>query len=615
MSINVLNIPYTYTVPTLAKAIDQTKNKMDPDTIEKITQGSINDVYEKYLSYFNSTNGTYTLIKNNLLERLNSILETDNSIEELDTDTFYSNAQTFLNESDTYRIDKDHCREGFMAYRFYLKEIATRIKTIDNYIKEGQSMLDKLANLSGSSEQVNNFAHEYITQLEIYDKFIYEELKEFLTYYKFNEDTKQWDITIRDVFATDDFNKNYAWSQLGTYDNYKYNKKYYWDGNQWTTSQPSSSEPEKIPTIESKLQNLRALKVNTTKSKSNGDPGEGSMQLTSFNSLTLFDRLKYIRWYYNLMFSQAADSIDRTGSRFPDNNDTGYPCMPDIPSIDPKKATKSLGALELFYVGYLINRDGPVNALSSFFEVKVNALRENVSLSSKKIEALNIYLDFINVGLEQVNKNSSQRPSNGSIIALTYLCGQNMYNLFEDGNGGKYLVLPSLVNQNTYFLVKANENGKQWLVGNCNYTNPEGNCRCSIAYSGNKGLWYITNMYTNSENDTALNFYDSTNSPGTLSDVTFKLPTQIECTEVAPSSVKGYSNATEIELETNSNNNVMGSWTDAFSRKTQFINTAIDTINTDVTLDRSKIDTFDSLTSTFRSRAQDTYQNILSNVR
>ena len=119
----------------------------------------------------------------------------------------------------------------------------------------------------------------------------------------------------------------------------------------------------------------------------------------------------------------------------------------------------------------------------------------------------------------------------------------------------------------------------------------------------------------------------------------FKLPTQIECSTVEPSSVLGYAYATGIEgffkkvddkfpADLNDNEssnfklitdstfgNTLGSWTDAFSRKTQYINTAIDTINTDVTLDRSKIDTFDSLTSTFRSRAQDTYQNIISNIR
>lgn len=580
MSINntILNIPYTYPVPRLA----------DTSTMP-ITQGVIKDIYDKYDKYFKG-GGIYSTIKTNLLAQLNSILDNTLEIKDLDTDTFYSNAQTF----DTYRIDKDHCREGFMAYRFYLKEIATRIKAIDNYIEKGQAMLDKLANLSGSSEQVNNFAHEYITQLEIYDKFLYEELKQFLTYYKFNEDTKQWDIITLDVFETDDsFSKNYAWSQLGKYSSYDSVKNYYWDGKQWVQGKGSGKDP----TITSKLQNLRALTVKTTKSDSTGDPGEGSMQLTSFNSLTLFDRLRYIRWYYKLMFSQYANSVDRANSRFPDNNDTGYPCMPDVPSMDAKKATQALGALELFYVGYLINRDGPVNALSSFFEVKVDALRNNVSLSSKKIEALNIYLDFINRGLDEVNKRSGHTPYKGSIIALTYLCGQNMYNLFETSDGNKYLVLPCITSDD-YFLVKADDEGKDWLLG----TVTEDTSR-SISYNTTVKSWIISGI-------SGKKLY-----PGSDDTNDFKLPTQIECTEVAPSSVKGYSDAQDTELSTKSENNVLGSWTDAFSRKTQFINTAIDTINTDVTLDRSKIDTFDSLTSTFRSRAQDTYQNILSNIR
>lgn len=720
MSIPYLEIPYAYPAPTLAEAIASTNNNV---AIKE--NPTIKDVYDKYNGYFNETNGTYVKIRNKLLDQLNDILgkTTEASklkIADLDTNAFYTEAQTF----DGKRIDNDHCREGFMAYRFYLKEIATRITAINKSIKDGQDALAKLTELTGNFQEINNQAHAYITKIEICDKFIYEKLKEFLTYYKFNEDTKQWDITTLDVFETDNnFSQNYAWSQLGEYNDYDNLLWYSWENKQWVllndfksyeettngetfgykveTTNGNEGEPQKIykkstelgytvwqnaenvddkirysshlgwqcyklaasgvsggtwesadlgkikdkfsgftatsdgkivpkeskpqtPRIQSRLQNLRELQVETTNSLNTN--GKGSMQLTSFNSLTLFDRLRYIRWYYKLMFSQT-DGVDRTGSRFPDKNDTGYPCMPDIPSIDDTKATQSLGALELFYVGYLINRDGPVNALSSFFEVKVNALRENVSLSSKKIEALNIYLDFINEGLNQVNKNTGKRATDGSIIALTYLCGQKMYNLYEDDNGDKYLVLPSLVNNGQYFLVKADENGRKWLVGNANTYNPEdsnqtrGNCGCYLKYENN--LWHATlannhgpiSTCEEGGDATAYCKYDAPSKHTTITIANFKLPTQLECTTVAPSSVLGYANATGMTLQTKSDNNTISSWTDAFSKKTQYINTAIDTTNTDVTLDRSKIDTFDSLTSTFRSRAQDTYQNIISNIR
>lgn len=745
MSTNsILNIPYTYPAPTPTGDITPANNNVTP-TPEIEENPTINKVYEQYENYFKE-NGIYDKIKGALLAQLRKILDLNTlTIDDLKDDKinkFYTDAQTFfwdktnnqfVSESgeniETYRIDQDHCREGFMAYRFYLKEIATRIKAINESIIAGQAALAELTKLTGTSQQINNQAHEYITEIEIYDKFIYEELEKFLTYYKFNEDTKQWDITTLDVFETD-ISKNYDFSQLGEYDNYNHVALRAWENGQWrealycneaknilytlqsnkfeetlkyqvsdntwyirknsnsawkkfakydistskwtiysyddNSSKEQTENPKisgwyitnenkiekdqdlKKPTIESKLQNLRELQLETINSLE--DNGKGSMQLTSFNSLTLFDRLRYIRWYYKLMFSQT-DGVDRVNSRFPDNNDTGYPCMPDIPSIDDTKATQSLGALELFYVGYLINRDGPVNALSSFFEVKVNALRENVSLSSKKIEALNIYLDFINAGLDQLNKNNKCRATDGSIIALTYLCGQKMYNLYEY-NGDKYLVLPSLVNEGQYFLVKNDENGKKWLVGDSTYepkSTPGGNSGCYVSYQN--GLWHATlatnhgTISTCGEGGTATAYckYDAPSTHTTITIDDFKLPTQIECTTVAPSSVLGYayaignmvddkdfftmededmpvdvngtkSNAFKLITDSKAGN-TLGSWTDAFSRKTQYINTAIDTINTDVTLDRSKIDTFDSLTSTFRSRAQDTYQNIISNIR
>ncbi len=647
----ILNIPYTYPVPKISNTNEPTGSN---------TTSTINNVLEKYINLFgeldsnekinmfvdpnattNKTQGAYQKINNTLLNQLYNILDNIKLQDKkgwysiLGSDSFYTKAQTFKIDDDektTYKIDKDHCREGYMAYRFYLKEIITRIKTISDYIEKGQNLIKALNELnSGSAAEINDIAHTYITHLEIYDKFIYEELEKFLTYYKYNEDTKQWEIIKLDVFKDiNNTENNFTFTQLEyekqvegqtttitySYETCKQPKNYNWDGNKWIKSDTIDS---KKPHITSCLQNLRELEVKTIKAKDDGSDGEGYIQLSTFNSLTLFDRLRYIQWYYKLMFSQTS-GVDRTNNRFPDNYDTGYPCMPDVPSIDSTKATQSLGALEIFYIGYLINRDGPINALSSFFEVKVNALRNNVALSSKKIEALNIYLNFINSGLDQLNQNAGQRPSDGSIIALTYLCGQKMYNLLESKNGDKYFVIPSVVKNDQYFLVKADDSGKKWLIGdNGNDDNYRGNSTCYVKSNNNNNLWGATRdssgtdftITTISNSSKTFTQYPS----GDTVTEQFTLPTQIECMTIDPKSVKNYSDALTKTLETKSDNNVLGSWTDAFSRKTQFINTTIDTINTDVTLDRSKIDTFDSLTSTFRSRAQDTYQNILSNIR
>ncbi len=370
-------------------------------------------------------------------------------------------------------------------------------------------------------------------------------------------------------------------------------------------------------------------------------------------------------------------------SVFPEDANTGYPCRPDEKSTEATKDTRSLGALEMFYVGYLIDRDGPINAVASFFEVKVAALRNNLSLLSKKIAALNTYLDFINHGMDLLNQSQSsggkKRIPDGSILALTYLCGKKMYNLFEASNGNKYVVIPSAYVQDEYILVRADESGKRFLMGDCG---TEGNCTgngsCGIVEGGGTYGWLMiaftkgaskgeaywggdTDGDTTKAAEKGGKVLPRIKDGGDLSTVkstyfdglglctdlttkehhapsskgekypyylsgkgdplegTFKLPTQLEVNLIIPGSVKRYSTAQDTKimegLEENEHTAVIESWTNAFSNKTQYINTAIDTINTDVTVDRSKIDTFDSLTSTFRSRAHDAYTNIASNIR
>ena len=404
------------------------------------------------------------------------------------------------------------------------------------------------------------------------------------------------------------------------------------------------------------LQELRDMQIAYFDSTS--DTGEKKDKpLTVFNSITLLDRLRYIRYYYRLILQWGATDY----SIFPNDAETGYPCLPDVKATKSTEDTKSLGALEVFYVGYLTDRDGPINAVASFLEAKTSALRNNLSLQSKKISALNIYLDFINSGMNVLNESQvggRHRIPDGANNVLAYLCGGKMYNLFEDSDGTKYLVVPNWFKKNDedhkegrYRLIKADDEGKRFLVGD---SGSDCGCMgnaCAGWYDGDplkeymafrcdyewrdpdyeriqSGKWERATSFevgVDGTADKAYAFYSEGKNPNfdnaaekiyapsvkVIKD--FKLPTELEVSEISPESVKGFlfwSTLGETEHA-----NMIKTWTDAFSQKSQYINTAIDTINSDVSVDRSKIDTLDSLTSTFRSRAQDAYMNTVANIR
>ena len=612
MSVSFPTLNYTFPVPKFADGKPVTSS-------EGLSEGStIKDICDAYKGRFGlpedkSDDYDYGQYINTLFSEVNAILGKEKKedyykFDKLGTSGFYRSAQTIsvtivtkdkngkeTTETITKRID-EICQEGFLAYRFYLKEISSRLQRIDAAIKKGQAALQAIGKLGSNSPEIiiNGQAHFYITELEIQDKFIHEELQEFLRYYRYNNDTKQWDAVLAE---------NYDSSQVksilgeGLYD---------------------------MP-----LGVLRNLKVKVIHTDSQVPEEKKNKQLTAFYELTLLDRLRYIRLYYELIIGGATDY-----SIFPAESDIGYPCLPDIESTSPTEDTKKLGALELFYLGYLIERDGPINAVASFFEVKVEALRNNISLMSKKIEALNVYLDFINRGMDLLNQSQNKgnaRIPNGSILTLTYLCGQNMYNLFETEDGTKCLVLER-ADKKGYILVEANEDGKNFLIGNNAFDSGTaiGNGVCGIAsyinglfplmldeekYDGNEGWATSKTILSSTENESGFKVKTTTIS-------NFVLPTQIEVTSVLPGSVQRYNEEKKPTVYDGTNSedkdswkNVVESWTTAFSNKTQYINTAIDTINTDVTVDRSKVDTFDSLASTFRSRAHDAYLNTVSNIR
>lgn len=558
---SISNVNYLYPVPTLATAT----KPIDANTLKGIA--------DKYKDQFEA----HEKIQNQIFNNFRSILDLPKgsyeTIDSLGTNEFYKDTRIINGE----KIDEDCCVEGYFSYRFYIKEIVTKLQRTEKYQNEVKEIFQNLNTLTGTDKQISDQAHALIDRLAMLDKFIYENIQDFQKYFIYNNDIKQWEQTYINITAS------LIPSQLLDY-------------NKYTT-----------------LDDLRKTQIAYIDSSLTKEP---KADISSFNSLTLLDKLKFIRYYYKLILEKNASF-----HIFPNDAETGYPCLPNVESQEKTKATQELGALELFYIGYLIDRDGPINAVSSFFEVKTSALRSNIALMSEKISALNEYLSFINRAMDLLNQSQSNatkdtkyRIPDGAWIALTYLCGQDMYNLFEYKDK-KYLVIPY---NNDYFLVKADKDGMAFLLGE---KADEGMSNGCLFVEQTKKLLYFREdparktdinkdkthykIYTGNNNFSG-NKYDTI----PISD--FKLPTQLDVQTIIPGSVSKYESFTQKDDITTE---VVNSWTTAFSNKTQYINTAIDTINTDVTLDRSKIDTFDSLCSTFRNKAHEAYSNTASNIR
>ena len=557
---SISNVNYLYPVPTLATAT------------EPIDANTLKGIADKYKEQFEA----HEKIQNQIFKDFQSILDLPDNYETIDslgTNEFYRDTKTINGK----KIDENCCTEGYFSYRFYIKEIVTKLQNIEKYQNEVKKIFQNLNNLTGTDEQISNQAHALIDRLAMLDKFIYENIQDFQKYFISNNDIKQWEQIYINITASS------IPSQLLDY-------------NKYTT-----------------LDDLRKTKIAYIDSSLGQEP---KADISSFNSLTLLDKLKFIRYYYKLILEK-----NEIFHIFPNDAETGYPCLPNVESQEKTKATQELGALELFYIGYLIDRDGPINAVSSFFEVKTSALRSNIALMSEKISALNEYLSFINRAMDLLNQSQSKaskdkkyRIPDGAWIALTYLCGQDMYNLFEYKDK-KYLVIPY---NNDYFLVKADKDGMAFLLGE---KADEGMSNGCLFVEQTKKLLYFREDMANktdiNKDKTYYKIYTGNNNFSgneydkiPISD--FKLPTQLDVQTIIPGSVSKYESFTQKDDITTE---VVNSWTTAFSNKTQYINTAIDTINTDVTLDRSKIDTFDSLCSTFRNKAHEAYSNTASNIR
>lgn len=581
MSVNNININYTFPTP-----IQSETGKLITD---QISSPQISQIWEAYSALFgNGTNGItglYQTCLDVIYSQLSNILGGKNNLDQI-----YAGIKTAVTNRDGSKTIDSICEEGYRAYLFYVKTLVDTIRTIETFIAKGQEALDNIQNLPTvknpdgtektvltTGEAINQQAHVWITDLDVYNDMVHELFQSVLEYAQYNKDKNVWENVYPDTLKAE----NYSISQLADYSVYSGKN----------------------------LEALRNTGIDFVDSSAAG--GKATQPLSVFNSLNLLDRLRYIHYYYKLILAEGKTDY----AIFPNDAETGFPCLPNPVSTKATEDTKELGAMESFYIGYLSNRDGPINAVAGFFEIKYQALQSNIELVSNKISALNVYLTFINRGMDLLNNsqtNGKKRIPDGAMIALTYLCGGNMYNLFKDANGEKHLVIESKKTLGTYMLVKADESGMKFLLGDD---------ATADSYRGNSAVnlkpddpYWIMNNYGDPSRFSATPTVSYYNGGQTVTVSGFKLPTKLEVTDVLPTSAKQYADFATPSEKDEDWTAVINSWSTAFSNKTQFINTSIDTFNTDVTVDRSKMDTFSSLASTFRSRAQDTYTNITSNI-
>ena len=656
MSIDLSKINYvsnTHTFVSSGETITGTKD--DPIKINTLVK-DYTDIFKKGKNDLiklenvlkDIIGGTFYVGKNQISVEIENILKYTND--------FYSEAKTISGKT----IDSN-CLEGYRAYSFYLEKIILLLKKLNDAINQGQDAIKEIEALDPKymsanqtiEEYVNSKVHELSAELYLADQAIADVKAEFESCLKYNADTKSWDTS------------SYSNSQLKNISR--------------------SDNKLKINDTLLTFNHLRGLEVNIT------DTGKESPvhQIACFSELNLLDRLRYIRYYYELILNNQ----DREYQIFPDDSEKGYPCVPDKESTTDTKATESMGGFELFYVGYLVDRDGSIDAYSSCLEAKSKAITDNISLQSEHIEAYNQYLTFINRATQLLNesqRNGAAAIAHGAHLGLTYFCGGTMRDLLEV-DGVNYIVLSYTTSEGSrdnddnpgkfnygyndrYLLVRADEKGLKALYNTESVNDPNGyyykNLEvtttgdlevlftgkstqsngsekiCSVTYdcqlqddSGKNFDYPGTTFYrraysTEHSSDCPLIVSSSEANREILiwdcprEHAEKYLPKQLIVQEIEPDSVAAYDRYDKYCKESEGGwgydgdnpsaeeaNRVINSWTSAFSNKSDYINTAIETINTDITALRTKMDTIDSLCSTLRNRSFETKKTLISNLR
>lgn len=444
MSLNVPNVSYSYAAGPIGCAEIGVLREIEANS-------SLKNIHDDYVAVF----AQYEAMYGKLLGQMNKVLGLlgipRSYSGELDLTDILDNNELI----NVLALQQGQCKEGAKAYKYYVSEVVSQLNALYAWNKRANEALAQLDTLSEDNEAE---AHYLISQLEIADQHAQEVIKAFTQYAVVKK------LNIGKLIC---YNNGIEDTYEESHESYT-THEFEYDGiltpNDYTSRLGNFAD---IDTLD-KLRNIQTTKyeinrgIVVTYLKEDGtwadkydglarrvmkvadDPDTQVATLQNialFDELPLLDKLAYIILYYK-----------RSGDRYvyPQDAATGFPCVLPATKLSPTEDTAELGQLEMFYIGYLIDRDGPVNALASFMEVKSAAIQAQIVLMSYRIKALQHYVKLLNKGLEELNKSqasgiwtgeeSKEKPTpipQSSYYILRYLGANTTRSLlyFKDANG------------------------------------------------------------------------------------------------------------------------------------------------------------------------------------
>ena len=505
------------------RAVDPATNAVDPTSVKAL--------YNYYVGCFIGDKAAQKVgleeIENALKDQLNAVLSLVSSKKTYD---FPLDIAKILDENKL----ADAPKKGNEAYKFYVRKIVSELNNLHEILTSARRNLSQLQTLLRQEDFENPAVRELLTHLriaEIDGEAIKKAFSEYMV-------PKNFGITYMDVYTYNGEAKpaetaSTPKSAAKGSDAYtmpeateiNWNKEKDWKNDKKLTF--PSKIPDNISSVDDLYTKIKTDKLtgtrvvytiyykegSTTVMTDRYDPSASvryevqdeveqteNTPLSFFGELPLLDKLKYIVLYYT-----------KSGTRriFPEDPDIGFPCLsnPAPTGTNPvtdqdRKYTddvNEIAHLEPFYIGYLVDRDGPVNALASFMEIKATAINEQIKVLGYRIKALRYYLRFLNRGLEEVNKSQSNGNARIPNSAYQILCmiGCNPTRLLKsmtfdgvtkdyfflqwNGRDGKktYHQSPN----NKYMLVPADDEGMEAFIKNAGDTNADDGTPVAVNYA------------------------------------------------------------------------------------------------------------------------------------
>lgn len=648
MSRGVSNVSYSYAVGTIGFE--------DIEASRTISAGSsLQNIYNAYKGLFDD----YSKIHGTLLAQMNAVLGKTYS-GELDLATVFDENVLI----DIKSLEAGQCKEGAKAYKYYLREVITQLNTLWSWKTQAADVLEQLNALIGREDPQEDLAHPLITQLEIADQHVQDAIKAFtkhtvikdLTITKIvcdssNPDMKNFDCDNFTAYETD-----YDGVVKKNSGNYKYESKL--DGidtleglrNLKTTKYAVNRsiitqcyKDAEMTELADEYDDLVYRKTSTVDSPNEEETGYNKGEKTDaialFDELSLLDKLNYITLYYK--------NIDEwtPGYIFPNDAATGFPCVKPKDSESPTEDTNEVGQLEMFYIGYLVDRDGPVNALASFMEVKSTAIKEQIVLLSYRVKALQYYIKLLNKGLEKLTESQSEGRNSIPVVScwILRLFGANVTRSlgYLKDYSGNYLNSgnPYIFAQYTgdtpdtgngyhtatyYMLIETTDEGVESFLNCINEFNDSTNWDDYIGERLKKitsVLYYISNkrisLSLEKRDEYKILFFKFGDVGGVYGNC---LPKELDVSRLDMTTlvsdnfggVSGMSwkgGGSDVNWTT-----FISTWTTQYDTVISNYQSQLEYEQKSIASLRKKIDTFDSMASNFRNKAYSIYNKIVSKI-